>query len=237
MGKIKKQNFEIVKKIIKKVFCKFEKVNNNREIIFVTGTDTGVGKTFSTLKILKKDIENGISVSVVKPIETGLENFPDYKGSDSLQFAQTLKKGIGNVNRYFFNKPLAPYLAARYDGRKIEIAEIKKYINTEFNKVNRLYVEGAGGLLVPICGKYTFLNLIKHYKKNAKVIIVAKNSLGTINHTLMTVEILKRKGIKIKGIVLNNVDNTQDKEFMQENKKIIEKIARVKVIAEFEYVK
>lgn len=209
--------------------------DEKKELIFVTGTDTGVGKTFVTVQLIMKDFENGVVVGGIKPIETGLENFKDYKGSDSLEYAKIMNTEVNNVNTYFFNKPYAPLTASKYDRIDIDIKRIIAFIEEKIEKFEKMYVEGAGGLMVPFAEDYTFLDLIKYFSSKAKVIIVAKNSLGTINHTLMTVEILKSKGIKIEGIVLNNIENTKDISFMKDNKEMIEKLSGVKVMLELEY--
>lgn len=116
----------------------------------------------------------------MKPIETGLEEFSEYAGSDSMGYAELLNKRVEDVNCYFFNKPLSPLAAAKIDGVEIKIEKIEQKIAEELARVQELYVEGAGGLLVPIKDGFTYLDFIIKYRNSAEVIIVGKNILGGI---------------------------------------------------------
>ena len=181
---------------------------------FITGTDTGVGKTFFSSILMKK-----YNFDYWKPIQTGkfIENDTFY-----------IKKNIGiEKNRfhkpiYSFKKPLSPHLASNYEKISINMKKIKKP-----NSDRPLIIEGAGGILVPLNKKNLLIDLIKKFK--FPVIVVSKSILGTINHTLMTLEILKKNKINIFGVILNNVKNKKEG---CENKKSIEDYGNIKVLGQ-----
>lgn len=187
------------------------------KLYFIVGSDTGAGKSYITKKIIEKKMKEGVNVSALKPIETGLEEFPEYAGSDSLGYAELLNKRVEDINCYFFNKPLSPLAAAKIDGVEIKIEKIEQKIAKELARAEELYVEGAGGLLVPIKEGVTYLDFIIKYRNSAEVIIVGKNVLGGINHTLLTYEVLKENGVKIKEIVMNNIENSSNIELINGN--------------------
>jgi dethiobiotin synthase len=182
------------------------------EKIFVTGTDTDVGKTIiSALLVL------GLGARYWKPIQSGTEEPTD---------AQKIQKITGLDKKYFLPEtyklraPLSPHLAARLDGVCIDLNDI---CLPECK--GSLIVEGAGGVMVPINEKHFMLDLMK--KLSLPVLIVARSTLGTINHTLLTVDKLRQAGLEILGVVLNGPQNSG-------NKESIEKYGRVNVLAEVE---
>ncbi len=193
------------------------------KLYFIVGSDTGAGKSFITKAMLKKRMDKGVKVSALKPIETGLEDFPEYRGSDSFGYAELLNKKVDEVNIYFFSKPLSPLAASKLDGTEIKIERIEQKIAEELQEAEELYVEGAGGLLVPIKEGVTYLDFIIKYRNCAEVIIVGKNILGGINHTLLTYEVLRENGIKIKEIVMNNIENSSNMELIKGNIEAVKK--------------
>ena len=205
------------------------------KLIFIVGTGTEIGKTYVTTKLLGEEMAKGLKVSGLKPIETGKETFPeDLSGSDSYAYAKLTGKRVEDVNRYFFSKPMSPHIAADLDGQEIDIKEIKKLIDKNLQENEVVIVEGAGGLLVPYKNNYTFLNLLVDYRKKAEVIIVAPNVLGTINHTLMTIDVLKRNDIKINSLVFNNIDKSLDKKLLKSNVEAIKNFTSIKTIRELD---
>lgn len=206
------------------------------KLYFIVGTNTDIGKTYATLNLIKEEMESGKKVSALKPIETGKEMFPEnLEGSDSQAYAKLLDKSIEDVNIFFYNKPMSPHIASELDGEKVCIKTIKDRIDNEIKKQDILFVEGAGGLLVPLKDNYTFLDLLVDYRKKSEVILVSSNSLGTINHTLLTIDVLKRNDIMIKGVVFNNKDNVQDTELLKNNVETIKTIGKVEVLANYGY--
>lgn len=163
-------------------------------ITYIVGTDTGVGKTYYGKKLITE------GKRVIKPIETGKNDFEDIMQSDCYAYSSMQGVDINEINLYFFNVPASPHYAAELDGEKVDIEKLKTFVlaNTDTN------VELAGGLFVPLDGKYTQLDLIKD-TPNCTVNIVAANKLGCLNHTMLTVETLRSNNIAISNIVINNM--------------------------------
>ncbi len=205
------------------------------KLIFVVGTGTEIGKTHVSKMILKESLAKSDKVIGLKPVETGSETFGEnLEGSDSFVFAEITGKRVEDVNRYFFTKPMSPHIAAELDGIDIDIKEIKALIDKNLMENEIVVVEGAGGLLVPYKNNYTFLDLLVDYRQKSEVVVVAPNVLGTINHTLMTIDVLKRNDIKISEVILNNIDKTIDKEMLKSNREAIENFTTIKNIRELD---
>lgn len=190
--------------------------------IFVTGTDTGVGKTIVTAGISLALKNKGINVGVMKPISTG--------GIQDAKFLLNfigLKDDIRLVNPVSFKNPLAPYVAGKIENRKIN----KNKIFRAFNKLKKLHefivVEGIGGVLVPILKDYFVADLIKDFK--LPVIIVSRAGLGTINHTLLTLKILEQRKIKILGLIMNGFTGKDLSE--KTNQFVVENLSKYFVLA------
>lgn len=158
---------------------------------FITGIGTDVGKTIASAIITES-----LKADYWKPIQAG-----DLENSDS----KKVQKLISNKETFFYpegfklNTPMSPHAAAEIDGLKLTAKKIKR---PETSK--NLVIEGAGGLLVPINSKETILDLIQD---NDKIIVVSRHYLGSINHTLLTIEMLKNKGFKLAGIIFNGAEN------------------------------
>lgn len=216
-----------------RIKCRNESTGN---IYFIVGTGTEIGKTHVTIKLIEEGLKDKKNIMVLKPIETGSEIFGEnLKGSDTKKYAEILDKKTEEINTYFFKKPMSPHIAAELDGKQIFINEIKRKIDKEIKTSEILYVEGAGGLLVPYNKGYTYLDLLVDYRKKSEVIVVANNSLGTINHTLLTIETLKRNDIMIKGIIFNNKGNETNEVLLKNNIETIEKLSGVKVLKNIAY--
>ncbi len=170
-------------------------------IIFVVGTDTGVGKTLFTCGLTLALKRESRSTIALKPIETG---FAEVEGSDAHLLALASGLNIDDVNLYRFAEPLAPLVAGEIEGRAIDVDMLKSWIESKAQGYDFALVEVAGGLAVPVARGTTYLDLIAELK--APAMIVARNVLGTINHTLLTYHALDAKGIQTLGIVLNEPD-------------------------------
>ena len=174
--------------------------------IFITGTDTGVGKTLVACGLAALLRESGYKVGAMKPAETGCE---EKDGKLFPQDAHYLKEASGCVEPlericpYSLRTPLAPSVAAEREGVKIDIDRIAK-LYTEISSAHDItIVEGAGGLLVPILPHYTYADLAKLLK--LPVLVVAANRLGAINHLLLTLEHAACRSLSVLGYVLNQV--------------------------------
>ncbi|MFH1858325.1 MAG: dethiobiotin synthase [Candidatus Omnitrophota bacterium] len=171
--------------------------------IFIIGTDTGVGKTVVAAGIAGALHRQGIHVGVMKPISTG-----------SREDARFLMKSIAandpveRVNPVHLRLPLAPYAAARRLRKRVDTQKIRRAFRALSKKYAFLVVEGAGGLLVPLQRNLLLVDLVKTFRFPA--LIVARTTLGTLNHTLLTIEALRRRRIPIAGVLLNCVEDKRD---------------------------
>lgn len=197
---------------------------------FITGTDTGVGKTFVTLLLARQLLAVGVDVGVMKPISSG-----PAKNSDALLLkkALKLKEPLDLINPIRFKQPLAPYSAAKMGNRKLKMGKIFKAYKKLCAKHDLVLVEGIGGALVPITKNYFVVDLIKEL--HLPVIIVARAGLGTINHTLLTIEALRRRKIKIAGVILNGFQNKELSE--RTNATIIAELGKVPILAKIPWQK
>jgi dethiobiotin synthetase len=172
--------------------------------IFITGTDTGVGKTYIAAGIASSLRRGGVNVGVMKPVETGCpRRLGRLVPSDTLALmkaAQT-RDALGLVNPCRFLKPLAPSVAAKLEGKHIDPAKIIDSFLELSRRHDFMIVEGAGGIMVPISRNYLYLDLAAALR--LPVIIVARPGLGTINHTLLTISAIRSRGIIISGVVIN----------------------------------
>lgn len=159
--------------------------------LFITGIGTDVGKT-----IVAAIATEALQADYWKPIQAG-----DLGNSDTHKVRKyiTNSKTVFHPNSYALNTPASPHLAAELDGIMIDLGKIK-----EPKTGNNLVIEGAGGLLVPLNGKDTIADIIK---QDYKVIVVTRHYLGSINHTLLTLEALQSRGITPAGIIFNGEEN------------------------------
>ncbi|MEM7008060.1 MAG: dethiobiotin synthase [Thermodesulfobacteriota bacterium] len=171
------------------------------EGIFVTGTDTGVGKTIVTASIAWNLAQAGNSVAVMKPVQTGTI----VSGPTDIEFVQEL---LGDDHKidvscpYSFPDPVAPLVASMLSGERILIEKIKDAYEKLSSTNDYVIVEGAGGLLVPILEDYFMSDLALDLE--LPILVVSRPNLGTLNHSLLTLESAERKGLDIAGIVISN---------------------------------
>lgn len=166
---------------------------------FITGIGTGIGKTIVSAILTEK-----LQADYWKPIQSG-----DLDHSDSLSIAALIsnKKTTIHPEQFKLTQPLSPHLSARIDGIQISAAAIKAPVTG-----NNLVIEGAGGLMVPINEQELILDLIKSL--NAKVIVVSQNYLGSINHTLLTLEVLKLNKVEVEGLIFNGPANEESERYI-----------------------
>ncbi len=172
-----------------------------QKTIFITATDTGVGKTTVSAAIAKIAKEAGINVGYFKPVETGCN--PECL--DAKLLAEITGQPYEETVLYRFKNPVAPLVAEREEGLKISIEQINKHLKVLKEKYQFLIVEGAGGIAVPITKIkdrfYTYIDFAS--ENNLKTVVVSRATLGTINHTFLTVKALKDNNIETAGIILN----------------------------------
>jgi dethiobiotin synthase len=184
--------------------------------LFITGTDTGVGKTTVAAALMRR-YRGLAAVRYWKPIQTGIESDDDTKTVRELagcNEAEIFAHGIR------LEKPVSPHLAARWAGTRIDLAALAKLPDDDSSA---WIVEGAGGVLVPINESETMADLMAML--GLPVLVVARSRLGTINHTLLTLEALWARGLRIAGVVLNG-------ELNPDNRAAIEHYGRVPILGE-----
>ena len=185
--------------------------------IFVTGTDTGVGKTVAAAALMHRFRGAG-PLRYWKPIQTGIEIDDDT--------ASVRRLGACSGDELFdqgvrLPKPVSPHLAAHWAGQRIDLAELRGLVRDDGETT--WIVEGAGGLLVPVNETQTMADWIASLE--LPVLVVARSALGTINHTLLTLEALRTRALRVAGVMLIGEPNA-------DNRAAIEQYGRVQVVAE-----
>lgn len=206
--------------------------------VFVIGTDTGVGKTIVTGLLAKFLDDKGYKVITQKWVETGSVGFSK---DVSLHLKligkkkQELKNYLADISPYTFKFPSSPHLASSLERRKISVERIKKSFKSLEKAFDFVVVEGVGGALVPLTKRKLVIDVAKEL--NLPVLVVVGNKLGAINHTLLTVEALKARKMKIAGIVFNNLRGKGSNIILKDNPKIVESVSGVKVLGSLPWVK
>jgi dethiobiotin synthetase len=206
--------------------------------IFITGTDTAVGKTFVAAGLVRAFKEKGFNVCPMKPVESGCRV---RKGklipSDTLKLitAADVNEAVDLINPYRFRQPLAPSVAAELEGVKIN----RKTIFSAYNRLSKKYdltiVEGAGGIMVPVYRTYLFLDLINDLR--LPVVVVSRPGLGTINHTLLTIEAARARRIEVAGVIINCSTRGGIDISVKSNPDVIEKVGGAPVLGIIPYRK
>lgn len=208
-----------------------ESSNNKIKNLFVVGTDTGVGKTVLALLLMQFFFAKGYSPFYLKPMQTGCK---DANASDS--DAKFIYRHVESLNGkqpdesviYCFKNPKAPLYAASDEGKLIDLSKIARVVSQKAEYYSPVILEGAGGVLVPVVGKKLMADIISLV--NGTPVIAARAGLGTINHTLLTIEALKKRGLKPLGIVFIDAGEKETPaEMIKENRSAIEEISGVKV--------
>jgi len=196
--------------------------------IFITGTDTEVGKTVITAGLVKHFRSQGINTGYMKPISCGPDNDAVY-----LKKLLGLKDPLKLINPVSLPHPLAPYTSARLAKKRISLIKIFKAYKKLKKEHDLVLVEGVGGTLVPITRNYFVADLIKDLK--LPTIIVARAGLGTLNHTFSTIEALQSRKIEILGIILNGFKGKERSE--KTNADDIAKISGLPILAKIKWQK
>lgn len=168
---------------------------------FVTGIGTEIGKT-----IVSAILTEALQADYWKPIQSG-----DLDNSDSLKIQRWVSNSHTRIHpeRFRLNMPLSPHASAAIDGVEIKVQDF------QLPDTSRpLIVEGAGGLMVPLNHQETMLDLIKHL--NLPVILVSRHYLGSINHTLLSLEVLRSRGIRLAGLLYNGAENVASEQAIEE---------------------
>ena len=202
--------------------------------IFITGTDTDVGKTYITAGLAVTLRKMGIDIGVMKPFAAGIAQKNGFKSEDIeiLLKAAQVNDPENLVNPQFFPIPASPYTAWKKLKIKPKIPTILKSFKKLSNLHEMLLIEGMGGVMTPILKDYYITNLIKEMK--IPTIIVTRSKVGTVNHTIMTVKSCEKYKIPIKGIIINNFDKGYP---VKQLKNDLEILTGVKVLGSIPFLK
>jgi dethiobiotin synthetase len=169
--------------------------------LFITGTDTGVGKTIVAAGLVASLRHSGFDIGVMKPVETGFS----LRSSDAvfLKKMAGVKDSLDSICPYRLKHPLSPFTAAKIENVSIRFERIARAYEGLLQNHQALLVEGAGGLLVPITREKMMADLALYLK--LPVLIISRTGLGTINHTLLSVEAAKQRGVEVAGVIFNHL--------------------------------
>jgi len=204
--------------------------------LFITGTDTGVGKTMVAGAIAQQLAERGRQVGVFKPIATGCRMTREGLVSTDAEFLAHCVDSpfsLDQINPIRYQEPLAPMVAVEQTGRQIDWETLELAYNNIVDCSEVVIVEGIGGLMVPITRDYLVLDMMADM--NLPVVIVARSQLGTINHTMLTIHACRQRKLQIAGIVINGYRADCDDTAQQSNPQVIQDISGVPVLAVIPY--
>ena len=172
---------------------------------FVTGTDTGVGKTLVSCALLHAFAAQGRHVAGFKPVAAGCDDDHHNEDAKRLRAASTVQATYGQINPYCFFRPIAPHLAARHAGVRIEFARILTSYRELAGQADEVIVEGAGGFCVPLNDKQNSADLA--HELHLPVILVVGMRLGCLNHALLTMRAIADYQLECAGWVANVLDD------------------------------
>ncbi len=177
--------------------------------IFVTGIDTDSGKTIVTGLLARYFLQKGVNVTTQKIAQTGCVNISEDIALHRKIMGIPLQEvdNTGETCPYLFKYPASPHLSARMENTQINTNKIMDCANSLEQKYDLVLMEGVGGLIVPLTEDYTVLNFIKD--NNLEVVLVASSKLGSINHTLLSLEVLKQQNINVKYLIYNDISEEE----------------------------
>ncbi|WP_332694988.1 dethiobiotin synthase [Halalkalibacter lacteus] len=195
--------------------------------IFVTGTDTDVGKTIISggLAAVLKDLE--IDIGVFKPMISGISRQDPESDTSILKRMSCTPLSKEEISPFQYKEPVAPYVAQQIEGTRVRIAEVLDYWEKIRDRHDFFIVEGAGGISVPLGENFLVSHLITALE--LPIVIVTRPDLGTVNHTFLTIQYAKSLGLDILGIVINGMSDSPSLA-EKTNPKLIEELCEVPVL-------
>jgi dethiobiotin synthetase len=209
--------------------------------LVVTGTDTGVGKTHLAAMILRQLRDEGLRVGAYKPVCSGAVQMAtgEWAWEDVTRLCEAISDthgvqpvgfGLDDVCPQRFIAPLAPPIAARREGRAVDAQRLVSGVEAWRDRVDAVVIEGVGGWLCPVTEDATFADVAAAW--NVPVLIVARRGLGTINHTLLTIESIRARQVPIAGVILSEAIPVGDDPSVADNAAEIERRSGVPVLGE-----
>jgi len=202
--------------------------------LFITGTDTDVGKTYVAAGLAMTLRKMGIDIGIMKPFAAGNPQKKGFKSKDVeiLSRAAQVSDPEKLMNPQFFEMAASPYTASKNLKVKVRVSSVL----SNFKKLSKLHsiilVEGMGGIMTPILKNYFVTNLIKDMK--IPVVIVTRTKIGTVNHTIMTCKMCEKYKIPIKGIIINNFD--LDGYLVRDLKRDLQSITGIPILGTIPYM-
>ncbi len=204
---------------------------------FITGTDTEIGKTLITALLTLGLRRRGVDVGPVKPIASGgIEVDGVLASPDALVYKKFsgIDETVHNLCPVCFKHPASPHLAAEMEGQVIDPQIAIEALQILHEKYQALMVEGIGGWLVPITYDYSIADFAVDL--NMPVILVSANKLGTLNHTLLTIESIRKRGLKLAGVIITHPAPPADQHIALNNIETIERIGKTKILGNIPYL-
>jgi dethiobiotin synthetase len=205
--------------------------------IFITGTDTDVGKTVVTAGLLATLRKRGYDIGLMKPFQTDFIEAEGRLLSPDLEFVLKfvdLETDYDLMNPIRLREPLAPSVAAEVEGVEIDLTKVDRAYEELLELHQGLIVEGAGGLMVPLAKNFLTPDLVKSFE--LPIIIVARPNLGTINHTVLTVKVARELGIKVLGVIINGLKEAEAGVAEKTNPEVIAELADVPILGIVPYI-
>jgi dethiobiotin synthetase len=208
--------------------------------VFITGTDTDAGKTVAAAAVLVSMRVAGIDAVPMKPVQTGALLQEGIWKSPDLEFCLRMAElrpeadEIHDMAPCLYEPACSPHLAAAKAGREISFDRISEAFDSLLRKHERVVVEGAGGLLAPIGGRHTMIDLMAMLA--LPVILVARPGLGAINHALLSIRELERSGLSLHGIIFCETNSAGWGEIEENNVETIARLGKVQVLGRIEYM-
>lgn len=205
--------------------------------LFVIGTDTGVGKTIVTGLFGRYLLERGYDVITQKWIQTGSEGFPEDIDTHLRLMGKERHDVSGYISQmapFVLKFPASPHLAARLEKKQIRANKIIQSFRLLSKEFDFIIVEGVGGALVPFSTRRLVIDIAKEL--DLPILIVAQNRLGAINHTLLTVEAIRKRKMRIIGIVFNEHYDKSEAVILRDNPEIVRMLAKVEILGNLPWV-
>lgn len=180
-----------------------------KQAFFITGTDTGIGKTFVACRLIRQYVAQGYRVVGMKPIAAGCEQIDGQWVNEDVKLlmqASNVDAPLHLVNPYCFEAPIAPHIAAQQEHIDIQLEVILQAYQALTELADIVVVEGAGGLLVPLNAELTIADLAAAL--NIPIVFVVGMRLGCINHALLSLEVMQARHLSIEAWVANPIDPT-----------------------------
>ncbi len=206
-----------------------------KQSYLVIGTDTGVGKTYFSHRLIQHFVAQGVQTIGMKPIASGFEQLPngEWQNEDVVQLcaASNASAAMDFINPYAFKPAIAPHIAAEEAGVSMMLDTIVTAYQALSQQAEVVVVEGAGGLMVPLNQELTLLDMVKALQ--LPVILVVGMRLGCINHALLTMQVLAAQDVTVTGWVSNQIDPKMSR--YQENLKTLQSLIKTPLLDTLEW--